>query len=178
MLLSTWQGVWKAPSSVIFGATPLHALGARMQPGSKSYQCALPLFGTMLYFLTLDLGFLGWPNFNLDFVLIPSVFVFLFFKFIFEREGERDTAQVRCHRLWVWCSLLSSKTAGCRIENAREANVWEETRAPNKGPCSIFIKTRRLTSVMDVMDVYKETRKLWTLTHGCGRKGGFKDMRC
>ena len=30
------------------------------------------------------------------------------------------------------------------------ANVWEKTRAPNKGPCSIFVKIRRLTNVMGV----------------------------
>ena len=76
-----------------------------------------------------------------------------------------------CHRLWVWSSLLSCKRTGCRIENVREANVWEETRALNKGPCSVLIKIRRLTSVMDV---HKETMKLWTLTHGRGAKGVLK----
>ena len=33
--------------------------------------------------------------------------------------------------------------------NTREAYFWEETRAPSKGPCSIFIRIRRLTNVMD-----------------------------
>ena len=63
---------------------------------------------------------------------------------------------------------MSSKTAGRRIENAREANVWEETRALSKGPWSIFIKIRRLTSVMDV---HKETMKPCTLTHGHEERG-------
>ena len=34
--------------------------------------------------------------------------------------------------------------------NAKAANIWEETRALNKGPCSVFIKIRRLTSMVDV----------------------------
>ena len=33
--------------------------------------------------------------------------------------------------------------------NTREAYFWEERRAPSKGPCSIFIRIRRLTNVMD-----------------------------
>ena len=52
---------------------------------------------------------------------------------------------------------MSSKREGCRIKNVREANVWEETRAPSKGPCSIFIRIRRLTIV--VIYVHKETMK-------------------
>ena len=52
---------------------------------------------------------------------------------------------------------MSSKRVGCRIENAREANVREKARALSKGPCSIFIRIRRLTSVMGV---HKETMKL------------------
>ena len=38
----------------------------------------------------------------------------------------------------------------------REANVQEETRAGSKGPCSFFIRIRRLTNVIDVQ---KETLK-------------------
>ena len=32
----------------------------------------------------------------------------------------------------------------------REANVQEETRAPSKGPSSVFIRIRRLTYVIDM----------------------------
>ena len=39
---------------------------------------------------------------------------------------------------------------------AREANVQGQTRAQSKGPCSVFIRIRRLTNVMDVP---KETTK-------------------
>ena len=60
---------------------------------------------------------------------------------------------------------------GHRIENVREANVRKETRAPSKGPCSVFIGIRRLTSMMDL---YKETVKLCTLAHGCEGKGVLK----
>ena len=52
---------------------------------------------------------------------------------------------------------MSSKKAGCRIRNAREANVQEETRVPSKGPCSIFIRIRGLRNM--VMDMHKETMK-------------------
>ena len=51
---------------------------------------------------------------------------------------------------------MPSKRAGLRIKMPREANVREETRALSKGPCSVFIRIRRLTSVMDV---HKETMK-------------------
>ena len=51
---------------------------------------------------------------------------------------------------------MSSKKAGCRIKNGREANVQEETTALSKGPCSIFIRIRRLTSVVGV---HRETMK-------------------
>ena len=37
------------------------------------------------------------------------------------------------------------------------ADVWEKTRAPNKGPCPIFIQIRRLTNAMGV---HRETKKL------------------
>ena len=43
---------------------------------------------------------------------------------------------------------------GHRIKNVREANVWEEARAPSKGSCSVFIRIRRLTNV--VMGAHKE----------------------
>ena len=52
---------------------------------------------------------------------------------------------------------MSSKKVGCRMKNVREANVWEEARAPSKGPCSFYIRIRRLTKV--VMGVHKETMK-------------------
>ena len=46
-------------------------------------------------------------------------------------------------------------------EKREMANVWDQTRAPNKGPSPIFIRIRRLTNmVMDVMDVHKETMNL------------------
>ena len=52
------------------------------------------------------------------------------------------------------------------------ADVQEKTRAPNKGPCPVFIQIRRLANVMDM---YKETKKLGTLTCGCeGEKGILK----
>ena len=51
------------------------------------------------------------------------------------------------------------------------ANVQEKTRAPNKGPCPIFIKIRRLTNVMGM---HKETMNLRTLTHGREGKGVLK----
>ena len=57
---------------------------------------------------------------------------------------------------------------GCRIENVREANVRQETRAPSKGPCSVFIGIRRLTSMMDM---HKETMKPGTLSNGHREKG-------
>ena len=60
-----------------------------------------------------------------------------------------------CRILRVCCSLLFSKRADAEL-NVREANVRKETRAMSKGPCSVFIKIRRLT---DVMDVHKETMK-------------------
>ena len=44
---------------------------------------------------------------------------------------------------------MSSKRADAEL-NMREANVPEETRALSKGPCSIVIRIRRLTNVMDV----------------------------
>ena len=50
------------------------------------------------------------------------------------------------------------KKAGHRIKNAREAKFPEKTRAPSKGPCSIFIRIGRLTNV--VMSMHKETMKL------------------
>ena len=43
----------------------------------------------------------------------------------------------------------------------------KKTRVPNKGPCPMFIKIRRLT---DVIGVHKETKKLETLTWGCEGK--------
>ena len=69
-----------------------------------------------------------------------------------------------CHRLWP----LSRTRAGGINKNAREGNVLEATRALSKGPCSIFIKIRSLTSMMDVR---KETTKPWILTHILGEKG-------
>ena len=42
---------------------------------------------------------------------------------------------------------MSSKRADAEL-NAREANVEEETRASSNGPCSIFIRIRRLTDMM------------------------------
>ena len=53
---------------------------------------------------------------------------------------------------------MYSKKAERRIKNAREANVWEKTRALSMGPYSVFIRIRRLTNM--VMDVHKETMKL------------------
>ena len=47
---------------------------------------------------------------------------------------------------------MSSKKAGRRIKIREVANVREETRAPIKGPCSVFIRIRRLTNVMDVQE--------------------------
>ena len=52
---------------------------------------------------------------------------------------------------------LVQQERGCRIKCVREPNVPEETRAQSKGPCSIFIRIRRLTNVMGVN---KETMKL------------------
>ena len=51
----------------------------------------------------------------------------------------------------------------------------KKTRAPNNGPCPIFIQIRRLANVMGV---YKETKKMETLTWGCEGKGGFEDIQC
>ena len=42
---------------------------------------------------------------------------------------------------------MSSKRVDKEL-NMREADVQEETRAPSKGPCSVFIRIRRLTNVM------------------------------
>ena len=56
----------------------------------------------------------------------------------------------------------------------REANVWEETRAPDRGLCSVFIKIRRLTSVMHV---HKETQTVNINSWAWG-KGDFEDMWC
>ena len=47
-----------------------------------------------------------------------------------------------CHRLGVWGSLLSSKGADAEF-SMREANVQEETRAPNRGFVSVFIELIR-----------------------------------
>ena len=66
---------------------------------------------------------------------------------------------------------MSSKRADAEL-NRREANVWEETRAPSKSPCSVFIRIRRLTNM--VMDVHKETTKSGTLSHGRQGKGVLK----
>ena len=55
---------------------------------------------------------------------------------------------------------MSGKRAGHRIKSAREANIWEKMRAPNKRPCAAFIKIRRLTSMMGVMGMHRETMKL------------------
>ena len=51
---------------------------------------------------------------------------------------------------------MSSKREDAEL-TVREANVWEETRVLSKGPCSIFIRIRRLTNVMDV---HEEAMKL------------------
>ena len=53
---------------------------------------------------------------------------------------------------------MSSKKVGHKIKMREMANVQEKTRAPIKGPCSIFIRIRRLTNM--VMDVHKKTMKL------------------
>ena len=50
---------------------------------------------------------------------------------------------------------MSSKRADAEL-NMREASVREETRALSKGPCSVFIRIRRLTSMMNV---HKEIMK-------------------
>ena len=50
---------------------------------------------------------------------------------------------------------MSSKRGDAEM-NAREANVYEETRALSKGPFSIFIRIRGLTYVADVQ---KETKQ-------------------
>ena len=50
---------------------------------------------------------------------------------------------------------MSNKRADAEL-NTREANVQEETRALSKGPCSVFIRIRRLSNMMDVQ---KETIK-------------------
>ena len=79
-----------------------------------------------------------------------------------------------CHRLWVWSSLLSSKRAGHKIENAREADVQEETRAPSKGPGSIFIRIRRLTSVMGT---HRDNETVNINSWAWGEKGVLKICR-
>ena len=43
-------------------------------------------------------------------------------------------------------------------EKQETANVQEETRAPNKGPCPVFIRIRRLMNM--AMNVHKETMNL------------------
>ena len=55
---------------------------------------------------------------------------------------------------YVW-SPLFSKRADTEL-NVREAYDQEETRALSKGPCSIFIRIRRLTNMMFMQ---KETMK-------------------
>ena len=55
------------------------------------------------------------------------------------------------------------------------AYVREKTRAPNKGPYPVFIGIRKLANVMGV---YKETKKLGTLTWGREGKGVFEDIQC
>ena len=54
------------------------------------------------------------------------------------------------------------------------ANVPENTGAPIKGPCSVFIRIRRLRNM--VMDVHKETiceHELMGM-----RERGFEDIGC
>ena len=55
---------------------------------------------------------------------------------------------------------MSRKKAGCRIENVREANVWEETRVRVLAPFLLgseaYKHDRRL---INMMDVHKETMK-------------------
>ena len=43
-------------------------------------------------------------------------------------------------------------------EKREIANVWEKTRALNKGPCPVFIRIRRLTNM--AIDVHRETMNL------------------
>lgn len=50
---------------------------------------------------------------------------------------------------------MPSKRADPEL-TVREANVREDTRALTKGPCSIFIRIRRVTNVKDRQ---KETMK-------------------
>ena len=50
---------------------------------------------------------------------------------------------------------MSSKRVDAEL-NVREANVWEETRALSKDLCSVFIRIRTLTKVMNMQ---KETMK-------------------
>ena len=51
---------------------------------------------------------------------------------------------------------MASKRADAGLKQ-KMANVQEKTRAPNKGPCPIFIKIRRLTNEMGA---HKETMNL------------------
>ena len=39
--------------------------------------------------------------------------------------------------------FLVQQESGCRIEYEREANVWEETRALNRGFISVFVELSR-----------------------------------
>ena len=63
---------------------------------------------------------------------------------------------------------MSSKRADTGLKQEM-ANAREKTKAPNKGPCPIFIRIRRLTNM--AIDVHKGTMNLWTLTCGCEGKG-------
>ena len=53
---------------------------------------------------------------------------------------------------------MFSKKAGHRNKMREIANVGKKTRAPVKGPCSVFIRIRRLTNM--VMDIHKKTMNL------------------
>ena len=63
-------------------------------------------------------------------VILPSLSACKFFL---------ESYFISCRRRWVWSSLLSSKRTDAELKT-REANVREETRPPNRGFVSIFIK--------------------------------------
>lgn len=63
-------------------------------------------------------------------------------KSIFEPHHIKSYHFLLCHRLGVWYSHLSSKKIDTEF-NTREANVQEETRAPNRGFVSVFTELTR-----------------------------------
>ena len=59
-------------------------------------------------------------------------------------------------------------------EKREMAKVQEKTRAPNKGPCPVYSDHKAYKH----HGVYKERKKLGTLTWGCEGRGGFEDIQC